>query len=410
MSQQIHYRMFRQEQIANILDAQQSYFLHQETGLVRESLNVVPVVESYATIITGIRRCGKSTLLLQLLKQKYQNALYFHLEDIRLAGFEMSDFTRLHAEIEQRGIKVLFFDEIQLVNKWEIFVNQLLNERYSVFITGSNATLLSKELGTHLTGRHISMELFPFSYTEFVAYKNLVYNEDSLTNYLKIGGIPVYLKTGIPELLVNLVDDILYRDIAVRYGVHDVNSLRQLVIYLLSNVGNLLSANKITGLYGIKSTSTLLEYFSYLKNAYLIEFLPKFDYSLKVQARNPKKIYAMDMGLVSVLADSFTANEGHRLENLVYLHLRQRYKNLYYFKDKKECDFVAFDNGKPKMAIQVCAHIDDLNFEREYAGLSEALQSLNLIEGVIITLNQTDVFEKNGLIVRMIPAYKFLSD
>jgi predicted AAA+ superfamily ATPase len=270
--------------------------------------------------------------------------------------------------------------------------------------------LLSVELGTHLTGRHISIELFPFSYKEFVVYKNMVFNEESLANYLETGGIPAYVKSAVDELLVNLVDDILYRDIAVRYGVHDVNSLRQLLIYLLSNVGNLLSANKLAGLYGIKSTTTLLEYFSYLKNAYLIDFLPKFDYSLKAQARNPKKIYAMDMGLVSVLSDSFSANEGHRLENLVYLHLRHRFINLYYFMGKNECDFVASENGKAKMAIQVCAHIDDQNFDREYNGLIEAMQSLNLIEGVIITLNQTDTFEKEGLTVRMIPAYKYLSE
>jgi predicted AAA+ superfamily ATPase len=402
--------MFRQEQIAKVLDAQQVFFLQKETGLVRETLEIVPVIDSYATIITGIRRCGKSTLSLQLLKNKYTNALYLHLEDIRLAGFETSDFIRLHAEIELRGIKVLFFDEIQLISKWEVFIHQLLNEGYIVFITGSNATLLSKELGTHLTGRHISTELFPFSYTEFVAYKNKVFNEESLADYLTTGGFPAYVKSGVDELLINLVDDILYRDIAVRYGIHDVNSLRQLLIYLLSNVGNLLSANKIIGLYGIKSTTTLLEYFSYLKNAYLIEFLPKFDYSLKAQARNPKKIYAMDMGLVSVLSDSFTANEGHRLENLVYLHLRRRFRNIYYFKAKNECDFVAFENGKPKMAIQVCAHIDDLNFDREYNGLIEAMQSLSLMEGVIITLNQTDKFENEGLTVRMIPAYKYLSE
>ncbi len=402
--------MFRQEQIAKVLDAQQMYFLKKETGLVRENLEKVPVIDSYATIITGIRRCGKSTLSLQLLKTKYNNAFYIHFEDIRLAGFETSDFIRLHAEIEHRGIKVLFFDEIQLIDKWEIFIHQILNEEYIVFITGSNATLLSKELGTHLTGRHISIELFPFSYKEFVSYRNMVFNEESLANYLEIGGIPAFVKSGVEELLVNLVDDILYRDIAVRYGIHDVNSLRQLLIYLLSNVGNLLSATKITGMFGIKSTTTLLEYFSHFKNAYLIEFLPKFDYSLKAQARNPKKIYAMDMGLVSVLSDSFTANEGHRLENLVYLHLRRRYKSLYYFKGINECDFVAFVNGNPKIAIQVCAHIDDINFDREYKGLVEAMQSLKLIEGIIVTLNQSDTFENNGLTVSLIPAYKYLSE
>ncbi len=139
--------MLRQEQIAVVIDAQRQTFLKKDATLIREALPVVPVINSYATIITGIRRCGKSTLLLQVLKDRYEDALYFNFEDIRLVGFEASDFTRFQQEIVKRGTRVLFLDEIQLIEKWEIFVHQLLREEYTVFITGSNASMLSKELG-----------------------------------------------------------------------------------------------------------------------------------------------------------------------------------------------------------------------------------------------------------------------
>jgi uncharacterized protein len=399
--------MIRQEQLAQVIDAQQAIFLNKSAQLIRDSLALIPIVESYATIISGIRRCGKSTLLLQLLKRKYKHALYFNFEDIRLAGFEVADFSRLQQEIDRRQYRVLFFDEIQLTDKWEIFVHQLLREHYTVFITGSNASLLSKELGTHLTGRHLSMELFPFSFKEYITYKKLKANKESLLSYLKDGGLPEYVNYQEPLILQNLMEDILVRDIAVRHGIRDVGSLKQLTVYLISNVGSPVSANKLIGMFGIKSSATFLEYFNYLRDAYLIEFLPQFSYSLKAQARNPKKIYTIDNGFFSVAA-SFTENLGRKLENLIYQQLRRRYKDIYYFSEKGECDFLAFDKGKIDQAIQVCYQIDDLNFDREYKGLLEALRFFKLHEGLIITLDQKDVFEQDGFTIKMIPAYEYL--
>lgn len=401
--------MLRQEQIAVVLDSQRETFLSKDSELIREILNDIPIVDSYATIITGIRRCGKSTLLLQLLRQKYKDTIYFNFEDIRLAGFDVSDFTRFQSEIEKRGVKVLFLDEIRLIDKWEIFVHQMLREGYSVFITGSNASLLSKELGTHLTGRHISTELFPFSYTEYVKIKDLEYNPTSLESYLKTGGIPEYVKTGNGLLLNSLMDDILIRDIAIRHTVRNVESLRQLAVFLISNTGNLVSANKLTGMFGLSASATILEYFSFFRDAYLIEFLPQFSYSIKAQTRNPKKIYAIDTGLITEISTAFAENVGHKLENLVYLHIRRNYKEIYYYKDKGECDFVIFIKGKGQKAVQVCYRPDDLNFDREYNGLVEAMKALHLKEGTIVTFDQKDRFLKNGLNIELVPAHEYLS-
>lgn len=402
--------MIRQEEIALVIDAQRETFLKRDSGFTRDALSEIPVADSFATIITGIRRCGKSTLLLQLLRRDYQDAIYLNFDDIRLSGFETGDLVRLHREIEKRGIKVLFFDEIQTVKGWETYINQLLREGYKVFLTGSNASMLSVELGTHLTGRHLTMELFPFSYSEYIRFKILNSGENSVMDYLKNGGIPEYLKTGTSIILNALVDDILMRDIAVRNNIRDVISLRQLTAYLITNIGNLVSANKLVGMFDTKSPATFLEYFSFLKDAYLFEFIPIFSHSLKVQARNPKKIYVMDLGIYTENAISISDNMGRRLENLVFLHLRRKYKHIFYYKDRGECDFITMEKGTVKEAIQVCLTIDDENFEREYNGLLVAMQNLGIKEGSIVTLNQSDTFEKYGMTIRMIPAHMFFQE
>lgn len=400
--------MIRQEEISAVLDAQAEIFCKKENGLTREALAAIPLVPSFATIITGIRRCGKSTLLRQLMSQKYNRALYLNFEDIRLAGFATDDFTRLLREIERRGISVLFFDEIQIIPRWEIFIHQLLNEEYTLFISGSNASLLSRELGTHLTGRHIPMELFPFSYSEYLSFGQLAAGEESLTGYLHDGGIPEYVKSHTGIILNTLIDDILIRDIAIRNSIKDVNSLRSLAVYLLSNVGNLVSAGKLAGMFNIKAASTFLDYFSFYQSSYLLEFVPIFNYSLKVQARNPKKVYAIDLGLVNEASANFSDDTGHKLENLVFLHLRRQPGSICYYKGQGECDFIVSRKGKVQSAVQVCRQINDRNFAREYNGLLEAMNALNLTEGTIVTFNQTDSFEENGKTIRMVPAHRFL--
>jgi len=402
--------MIRQEEIALVINSQRESFLKQEIGFTRDALVHIPIADSFATIITGIRRCGKSTLLLQLLHKDYQDALYLNFDDIRLAGFETTDFIRLHREIEKRGIQVLFFDEVQIIKNWETFVNQLLRESYQIFVTGSNAAMLSVELGTHLTGRHLSMELFPFSYSEYSRYKNLENSEATVEHYLKGGGIPEFIKTGLSEVIHTLVDDILTRDIALRHSVRDINSLRQLAAYLISNTGNLVSANKLVGMFEIKSATTFLEYFSFLKDAYLLDFVPLYNHSLKVQARNPKKVYVLDMGIYSEISVSTSDNRGRRLENLVFLQLRQKYKQLFYYKNRGECDFVTMEKGQLREAIQVCLSIHDENFNRELTGVVEAMKDLKISAGYIITMNQSDIIEKEGLTVRMIPAHEFLTE
>jgi predicted AAA+ superfamily ATPase len=401
--------MLLQTQIAEVADTQSENFLRKNLGWERELLHNLEVLNNFALIVTGVRRCGKSTLLFQLLNEKFDRAFYLNFEDSRLAGFENDDFKRLNIEITKRKPQVLFFDEIQMLKNWELFVRQKLDEGYKVAITGSNATLLSTELGTKLTGRHLSVELFPFSYTEFLGLKKLKNTDKSVIEYLKRGGFPEYLKTGNGFVLNQLLEDILYRDIAIRYGVRDVKSLKQLTVYLLSNIGKPVSATNLKTLFGIKSVSALLDYFYYLESAYLVQFLPMFSYSLKKQIRNPKKVYAIDLGLFTENSIVFSDENGRRLENTVYLHLRRKYKELYYFQEKKECDFVVIEKGKPKELIQACYELTPENVEKETNGLYTAMEHFKMTTGKIVTLNLKDSFTKAGKKIEVVALKEFLS-
>ena len=400
--------MITQSIINQVIEAQRESTLSRDTGLEREALHTVPDLSSYALIVSGIRRCGKSTLLFQLLKEKYADAVYLNFEDPRLYEFDRKDFTRLDKVIAARGSNVLLFDEIQIIPEWERYVRQKLDEGYRLVITGSNASLLSRELGTKLTGRHITKELFPFSYREFNSFKQLKPSVDSLLQYLHTGGFPEYVKQGIDEILNNVFGDILIRDIAVRYGIRDVKTLQRLALYLISNVGSLITANRLKTLFEVGSTNTITEYLSYLEDSYMFHLIPKFSYSLRKQMVNPRKVYAIDTGMISVNSGSFTDDDGRKLENLVYLHLRRKYSEIYYFSEKGECDFVTFANNVAMEAVQVCFDLNADNVDRELNGAMEALRTLNLKKGKIITVNQQDRFEKDGFVIEAIPCYEFL--
>jgi predicted AAA+ superfamily ATPase len=349
--------------------------------------------------------------MMQVLDANFkEKALFLNFEDPRLANFEMDDFSRIYAEIVAKGIQLLFFDEIQIIKGWEIFINQLLREDFLVFITGSNASLLSKELGTHLTGRHFSTELFPFSYSEFLKFFKSAPSEVSFSEYLQKGGMPDYLRTGYGKYLNDLLDDIVIRDIAIRHGLRDVMSIRKLAVYLLSNIGNPISANGLNGMFGIKSPTTFLNYFSFLADAYLMEFVSLFDYSMKKQIRNPQKVYAMDLGLYHQNKIVFSPNHGAILENVVYLHLRRTYQEIFYFQNQGECDFVTTINGNPEDLYQVCYDLNDMNLQRETSGLFQAMDYFKKNKGYIITFNQTDLFTQDGKSIEVIPAWKWMSE
>lgn len=403
--------MIKQSELRAIIEDQKSRLSENKSDLKRNLLNELPTnLENHALIISGIRRCGKSTLLRQLMKDQFKIAFFVNFDTPKLFNFELKDFEILDLLIEESGERSLFFDELQVISGWELYVRQKLDQGFRVIITGSNASLLSQELGTKLTGRHITKELFPFSFSEFIHYNLLAPNIQAIQQYLDYGGFPEYLKYKNPDILTELFDDILYRDIAVRYSVRDVKSLKRLLIFLVTNVSNLVSATKLSQPFGIKSTTTVLTYFSFFEQAYLLNFMPKFSYSYRAQIINPRKIYVIDNGLINVLSSSFSLDLGRKLENTVYWALRRKYKELYYYNESGfECDFVICNNNIPQKLIQVCYDLNSDNTEREEKGIMSAMSYFKLESGVIVTLNQNDIILNNERRIDVIPAYDFLS-
>lgn len=400
--------MILKSDIRKINELQTIVASEADTGVLRELIPDFKVTDKFACIITGIRRCGKSTLLYQLRSRKYKDAFYFNFDDNRLYGFDNSDFARLDELITESGSRLLFFDELQEIQGWERYVRQKLDENYNVVITGSNASLMSRELGTKLTGRHLDSELFPFSYAEYLQAAGSEGGEESVRDYLNRGGFPAYITSGDERVLSDLFEDILLRDIILRYGIRDVKGLQRLALWLISNIGNLVTATGLRQVAGISATSTIMEYFSHLESSYLFHFVPRFSYSLRSSMINPRKVYCADNGLITVNSGSFSDDRGRKLENAIFVYLRKLYKAVYYFSEKQECDFIVLRKGRKPLVIQSCYELSRDNMERELGGLFEALAFFETREGTIITLNQSDRFTKDGMVVKVVPVWEFL--
>ena len=395
-------------EIRDISAAQKQALQGQEQGLVRHILPQLPDIRSHALVVCGIRRCGKSTLLRQFVRKLGRDFFYLNFDDIRLAEFTNTDYSLLDQVIGESGVDLLFLDEIQSARNWELYVRQKLDEGLQLVITGSNASLLSRELGSRVTGRHITKELFPFSYREFCEFSGQKTCAASLESYLDKGGFPEYLKSGNADILAQLQSDILYRDIAVRYAIRDAASLRRLFVYLVSNPAQPFSPSRMTGVAGVKSPTTVLEYISFLEAAYLIHLLPCFAWSLKAQSLAPKKVYIADTGIIKTSSVSFTGNCGALLENFVYNSLRPENGDIFYFSGKNgsECDFILQPHEKPR-CIQVCWELTADNQDREINGLLDAMEFFNQEEGAILTFDTEDIILTKGKKINVTPAWKW---
>jgi predicted AAA+ superfamily ATPase len=392
-----------------VVEIQQSRFFGRDSGVPRAIDHAAIAEEGFATIVTGVRRCGKSTLLRQLAGDDRANCFFMNFEDIRLSAFDREDFIRLDHVVSAANVRRLFFDEVQVVDGWERYVRQKLDDGCEVYVTGSNASMLSRELGTRLTGRHLQAELFPFSYTEYCTLKQLECGPVSAEDYLHNGGFPEFIKTGNAQVIQQLTDDILHRDIAVRYGIRDVGALRRLAAYLFANIARPFSANKLAAQLSIKAVSTVGEYIDHLEAAYLIATINRYSHSEKARLRNPRKAYCIDNAVVEFGTVKTSDDLGRKLENLVFLHLRRHFRSLFYFQEQHECDFIAFAGSKPKCAVQACYVLTEDNLDRELNGGFEALDFLGMDEGIVVTLNQSDRFTRAGKTLEVLPLHRFLT-
>lgn len=399
--------MILEQTISNVYLQQKEYVTYKKDSIERDKSLPFQSIDSHAIIVSGVRRCGKSTLLLQLIKQlKKESIFYLNFDTPLLFGFSITDFSRLDNIIKEQKSEWLFFDEIQVVEGWEIYVRQKLDEHFKVIVTGSNASLLSKELGTKLTGRHIPFELYPFSYSEFLRYKKAAADKSTAEQYLVSGGFPEYVRTNDENMLTTMFQDIIYRDIVARYGIKEITALQRLSLFLSQNIGNRFTAGKLKQSLSVGSTGTILNWCNYLENSYLFSFVEKFSYSVRSQMVNAKKIYAVDTGLIHALNLKSTLDMGHLLENAVFLHFKNLGFNLNYFEESNECDFILFKNGKPIEATQVCYELNPDNQQREINGVVEAMQYFNFSEGTIITINQIDKIVMKDKTIYVKPFWK----
>jgi len=397
----------------------------EQKGLIDREL--FSKVESYikndfVIIISGIRRSGKSILLNQIRKK--HEGYYLNFDDERLINFKIEDFKVLEELfIELYGEKrIFYFDEVQNIPMWERFVRRLHDERKKVFITGSNASILSKELGTHLTGRYLMLQMFPFSFKEFLSLKKFELNKNSIyltksraeirkyfEDYFINGGFPEYIRESNPEYLKILYENIVYRDILVRYKISSEKNLKELVYLAVNSISKEISFNSLKKILGFGSSTTVKNYFDYFENSFLIFLISKFDYSLRKQIYYNKKVYCIDNGLAKYIGFRITPDKGKLLENMVFIELKRRGKELYYYSDKRECDFVVKHiTSSIKEAIQVCYDLTRENREREVEGLVEALKKFKLKEGLILTYDQEDEFKIEEKKITIKPVWKWL--
>lgn len=374
-------------------------------------------------IISGMRRSGKSTIQRHLQLELAKSDYYLNFDDERLIRFHVEDFQMLmEVLIELFGQQSTFyFDEIQNIEGWERFVRRLYEQGKKIYITGSNARLLSKELGTHLTGRYIQFEVYPLSFQEIVRHKypevlskkalstnDIGMIQHHFSNYLKNGGIPEYVKFEKPEYLRDLFEGILYRDIIVRYKVNDEKPLREVVYYLASNIGKEFSYTKLGKIVGL-SPHTIVNYCNYLEQCYLCFFVSRYSHSLKRQIQYNKKCYMIDPALIRTTGFRVSEDRGRLLENIVFLQLKMQKKEFYFHKDKKECDFIIREGNQIIQAIQVATTLFNEEVKnREINGLIEAMTLYNLREGLILTENEQSTLEVNGFLIAIVPIWKWL--
>jgi len=381
--------------------------LQRDLGVERDKS--LKLMSKFATVISGVRRCGKSTLARQYLRDT-STVYYMRFEDINLTGFELSDFGKseeiLHEMLGEGG--TYFFDEIQNIKGWEKYIRQLVDRGEKVIITGSNAAMLSSELGTRLTGRHLSGELFPFSYKEFLKLRREKHSLLLFDEYLGEGGFPEFLKANDPEILRNLFQDIFYRDIMQRNELRSETAIKSLLQYAISNIGRETSYNKLKNLIGVGSANSVSQFMQHFEMAYVLFEVRKFDYSVRKQMVNAKKIYCVDNGIINQNAFTFSENRGRMLENLVFLQLRKEGKEIFYHKEKHECDFVIRQGTKVREAIQVCYELNSDNRLREVEGLIEAMKAYGLKEGLLLTYDEEDTLRINNNTIRVIPVWKWL--
>lgn len=410
-------------------------FMEKDLEVLSRDYNIPLDTQKIVSLI-GVRRSGKTYILFDLIKKLREkglkeNIIYVNFEDDRLIGITYKNLDELieaYFELFPRKREeriYIFLDEVQEVEYWEKFVRRIYDSlNTQIYITGSSSKLLSKEIATSLRGRTISYEIFPLSFKEFLDFKNIEFNlySSKSLSFIKSAFNQYLIKGGFPEVVLeenediqirilrDYVDLVVYRDIIERYHVKNLSLLKLLIKYIFSNPATLISFNKLYNDFksmGYKlSKDTLFEYFEYLNDAYVAFTTAVFKSSVKEEARNPKKVFIVDNGFNYIFDTSFSPDFSKLYENLVFLNLRRKYKEIYYFKQKKEVDFYV---PQEKLLINVSYDISSKEtLKRELTALEEGMKYFGIKESYLITSEKEETITTNSLKIHLTPLWKWL--
>ncbi len=415
------------ESLRDVLVLQQRE-LHERLAqayVPRHTASSPPPTDDLIRVILGPRRAGKSFFAIHWLRQMGPFA-YLNLDDERLP--DLSDFNAVLPILDDlyHGARHLLIDEVQNLPRWELLANRLQRQGYRLVLTGSNAHLLSRELATHLTGRHVPVLIFPFSLAEYLStLSQRPTSAETLAHcrqYAQRGGFPEPLLKQLvgPDYLLTLLRSILYKDIVRRYNLRHPSGLDNLAVYLLSNIGCEYSLTRLTEMAESRSVHTVDKYLRALEEAFLVFSLPLFSWKVRAQARSNKKIYAIDNGLATTAGFRFGAGIGRLYENLVAIQLRrgelQGQQRVFFWKNvqQEEVDFVVRRGTDVAQLIQVSADITDPRTrQREVRALLKAARELNCDNLLVLTEDRDQAEEVSWMdlrgSIRYMPLWKWLS-
>lgn len=412
--------MLTKDQIMRVMLNQHS--VPDVTGMPRQ-IDDKWLETKQVVVISGVRRCGKSYLLRQIRKRCAERDYYLRFDDDRLINFTIDDFETLDACFaEVYGLQhTYFFDEIQNVEGWELYVRRLYNQGAKVFITGSNAKMLSREMGTHLSGIYLPIELYPFSFAEYLQLREIKVDKADfyttqgtarlvrkLKSYMQTGGFPAYLLGEPDEYISSLYQSIIYKDVLMRNNISNGREVLELMHFLASNVAKRHSYMSLARVVGVKHSDTIKNYVQCLEETYLLSQLMKYSPSVKSQEGSIKKMYLIDNAIVKVIGFNPTDNIGPLLENMVFIELKRRGREVFYHDGAKECDFIVREGIHIVQCIQVTVSLaDERTRKREVDGLLDAARTYGTTDNLIITLDD-DGIQLDNENVKVIPVWKFL--
>lgn len=400
--------------------------------ILRHEIDMIELDSKLAQVVIGVRRSGKSTLCHMALKKARLEYAYVNFDDDRLASMKIEDLNDVLTAIYRiygKDIKHIFFDEIQNVDGWHLFVNRLLRQGHKVVLTGSNAKLLSGELVTHLTGRYNKISLYPFSYSDMcrqkgvdsiaMTTKGIASRQAVLDRYIVEGGFPEL--EGIRNrrnYISGLIETIVTKDIATRYKIRNIAGLKKLATHLISNAGQILNIDEINNVLNIGTNKTIRNYLDHLSQAYLIMPLRKYSFKSRERMRDEKG-YVVDVGMMTYNEGSLSPdNLGWRLENAVYIELLRRHSplfhDIYYYRPtsrSREVDFVIIQGNKPIELIQVSYDIsNEKTLKREISALTEAADALHCENLTLVANSRSRIIQSGNHQIRIVATYEWLAD